>query len=64
MTTTKHQFRVVLAEPSGRTTTAFIDAADEAGARAFVGQAFPRSTLVLIRLEPVDPCAAYQRRMP
>lgn len=58
----KQQYRVVLTEPNGRSTTAFIDAADETAARAFVAQAFPRSTLALIRLEPVDPCAAYERR--
>lgn len=44
--------------------TCFIDAADEAGARLFFSKAFPNSTLVSIRLEPVDPCAAYERRGP
>lgn len=60
--TAKLQWRVVLTEPSGRSTTAFIDAADEAGARAFVAQAFPKSTLKMIRLEVANPCSAYERK--
>lgn len=60
----KQQWRIVMASTIGRAFTVFVDAVDEPAARAFAAQAFPKSTVAMIRLEPVDPCAAYERRPP
>lgn len=59
--TIRQQFRICFHDGAGG-GACFIDAKDEAAARAFFHQAFPRYVIVTIRLEPVSPCAAYERR--
>ncbi len=60
------QWRVVYrsALKPNQHATCFVDAATEEAARALFAQAFPRAVLESIRLEPVSPCAAYERRAP
>lgn len=56
------QFRIVATTNGKGGFVAFVDAADEAGARAFFAAAFPSATVVSVTPEPVDPCSAYERR--
>lgn len=59
----RQQYRIVYSSVRGGSRGAcFVDAADETSARAFFAQAFPNSAVVEIVLEPVDPCAAYERK--
>lgn len=59
------QWRVVLAAGRGGQVVfvfVFVDAEDEAGARAFAAQAFPRWTVDAVTLSPADPCEQYEKR--
>ncbi len=57
------QWRVVYRHPgAGFAGACFIDDDDEAEARSFFAKAFPSAVLLSINLEPVKPCAAYERR--
>lgn len=59
------QFRIVYRASNGVgqvSYVAFVDAKDEEGARTFFSKAFPRSEIASVTLEPVDPCAQYERR--
>lgn len=57
------QWRIVFSNPRGGSGGAcFVDAKDEAGARKYFNEAFLSSVIVSIALEPVDPCAAYERK--
>lgn len=56
------QWRCVFTRTDGRNGCVFIDAEDEAGARAFFASVFPGATLTSVTLEATDPCAAYERR--
>lgn len=55
------QWRIVHANE--RTAgTMFIDAPDEAGARAFFAQIMPHARVISVTLEPVNVCPQYERR--
>lgn len=56
------QWRCVFSRADGRNGCVFIDAEDEAGARAFFATVFPGATLTSVTLEPVDVCSRYERR--
>ena len=57
----RKQWRVV-AKSGDRGITAFVDEQNEQMARAAFAQMFPRAVIVSCALEPVDPCAQYQKR--
>lgn len=58
------QWRITLKYPNGSGRVVFIDAKDEQGARDFAAKVFPRAEITEAKLEPVDPCAQYERRTP
>lgn len=58
------QWRCVFSRADGRNGCVFIDAEDEAGARAFFATVFPGATLTSVTLQPVDVCARYEPRRP
>jgi hypothetical protein len=58
----RQQYRIVFKSRDGSGGTCFVDAANEAGALLFFAKAFPTSTVTSVKLEPVDPCSAYEVR--
>lgn len=58
------QYRIVATTDGKGGLTAFVDAADEAGARAFFAAAFPSATVLSVTLEPVNVCQQYEPRVP
>lgn len=63
MNAPSQQFRIVFTNAAGsRNGTVFVDGANEAAALLFFAKAFPHSIVTSVKLEPVDPCAAYARK--
>lgn len=59
----RHQWRITFhSSTSEKFGACFVDAKDEAAALKFFAQAFPRCTVVGVKLEPVNPCAQYEKR--
>lgn len=58
----RQQWRITFASATGSNGVCFVDAETEEGARSFFALMLPTATLTSIKLEPVDPCIAYEPR--